>query len=76
MKNQIHSKIEIVAIDEVECNLDQIKNNCFTKSELFELENKHIQTLAGLYVLKIALKKLINEQNTNQTISELSLIHI
>lgn len=74
MKNQIQSQLEVVTINEVKENLQQIKNACFSESELKELDTGHIQTLAGFYVTKIALKKIINQQYPNHNITEKQII--
>lgn len=74
MKTHIRSQIEIVAINEVEHKLNQIKNECFTKSELVELNHKHIQTMAGYYAIKIALKNLIDQLYPLNNISEKQII--
>ena len=74
MKNQIKSHVEVVEINKVEQNLDQIRKDCFTEPELSELSNKHIQTLAGFYAVKVALKKLLDQLYPDQMISEKQII--
>lgn len=74
MNNHIQSQIEVVTIKEVEENLQHIKREYFSESELQSISSKHPQTLAGFYVTKIALKKLISKMNPNFTVSENQII--
>lgn len=74
MSNLIQSQIEVVAIKEFKRNLQNIKTKYFTESELLALSSKHLQTLAGFYAAKMALKKLINQKNTQIHLTENQII--
>lgn len=74
MINQIQSQLEIVSIHEVKKNYRQIKKEYFSEFELEEIGTKHLQTLAGFYATKMALKKIINQQKRKHQISEKQII--
>ena len=63
MNNQIQSQLEIVSLQEVKKSSQHIKARYFSEFELKEISSKHLQTLAGFYATKKALKKIINQFN-------------
>jgi phosphopantetheinyl transferase (holo-ACP synthase) len=74
MKNIIQSRVETVSINDVRKNAGFIKTRYFAKTELQELQNEHLQTLAGFYAVKCALKKLINDIYPEFQIEERQII--
>ncbi len=74
MKNVIQSQLEIVTISEIKKNMHKIIDQYFTKAELDEFSDKHLQTLAGFYAVKIALKNLVNQKYPDSNISEKEII--
>ena len=74
MKNIIQSQLEIVIISEIKKNMQKTINNYFTEVELDAFGNKHLQTLAGFYAVKKALKNLINQKYPDCNISEKEII--
>lgn len=74
MKNIIQSQLETVTISEIKKNKHKIADQYFTEAELDEFTDKHVQTLAGLYAVKIALKNLVNQKYPDCNISEKEII--
>lgn len=74
MNNQIQSQLEIISIKMVIENSRYIKDSYFSDFELKDIDNKHPQTLAGFYAVKIALKKIINKAYPKHRINEKQII--
>lgn len=74
MKNIIQSQLEIVTISEIKKDMQKTIDKYFTKAELDEFGNKYLQTLAGFYAVKKALKNLINQKYPDCNISEKEII--
>lgn len=57
-KKQIHTHLEIVLIDEVKNNSEELLAEYFSTEEQKELEDRHIQTVAGFLAIKKGLSKM------------------